>query len=236
MPDLNEMEKRIKRIEDALRNIYSATEKRLSSIETKLQAQPVQQRVEKQKQTGSHPKAAAETGDEEPVIIEGKERMETLGDMKERIQELEDLLLLIELENTKMREGISGTEETAIRAVVSPDINERLNRIEEQLSLREDTGTMRNIEERVRSLEAKTESVDKEKTIEADETAESEPEHANEKISELKEHYEKEIAKLHERIGRLEKAPKVLTRVERTKPRDEEKSILEEVQMILKNK
>ncbi|MBI2578194.1 MAG: hypothetical protein HYW26_00635 [Candidatus Aenigmarchaeota archaeon] len=229
MPDLNEMEKRIRRLEDALRNIYSATEKRLTSIETKLQAQPPKPAQPQQKHSGA--KQTEQKGDEEPVIIEGKDRMETLGDMKERIQELEDLLLLIELENTKMREGISGTEEAAIHAVVSPDINERLSRIEEQLSLSQDTETSR-IEERVRILEAKTESHGVEEKTEAPETADG----REEKISELKEHYEKEISKLHERIERLEKAPKVLTRVERTKPRDEEKSILEEVQMILKNK
>lgn len=62
--------------------------------------------------------------------------------------------------------------------------------------------------------------------------------HVNERIAELKHDHEQQIARLHQRIDDLEKAPKAVTRIEKVtpKPKGEEKSILEEVQMILKNK
>lgn len=218
MPDIGEFEKRIERLESTIRNNYSIVDKRLASLESRKPAV-----------------AKTPPAEEEPVIVEGKDRLQNLEDMRERLQELEDLLLLIELENTKLREGISGNGE--LHPAVTPDIAERLGRIEEQLSFSRQEG---NVEERLHALERKMEqSGALEKRInEIHEAARRKPDHEQvaEKMGELKREHESELARLHERIERIEKAPKVVTRVEKTQPHKDEKSILEEVQMILKSK
>ena len=45
----------------------------------------------------------------EPIIVEGEEKITDMGGLQERIQELEDLLLLIEIENTKIKEKVIGS-------------------------------------------------------------------------------------------------------------------------------
>ena len=56
-------------------------------------------------------------------------------DSNDRIDELEDLLLLLQLENTKLREKVGEGLDFGITPSV-PDISERLNRIESEVANR----------------------------------------------------------------------------------------------------
>lgn len=222
----DKIEERLKKLEEQLKNEFSIMDRRLVSVESKAREKPVAAPAAK----ASAPPKAAEGG--EPVVVEGKDRLETLEDMRERLQELEDLLLLIELENTKLRESIAagGGAGTEIAPAVAPNVVERLNRVEEQLSLRtEAVAAPPEIDEKLAALEAKMQKLaDLEERLE---------EIVEKKVGKHAKILHDKIDKVHEK---MEKAPKVVTRVERTVKRpgrdEEDSSILEEVQMILKNK
>lgn len=65
------------------------------------------------------------------------EQLRQPSDMQteERIQELEDLLLLLQLENTKLKEKVGDGLDFGITPNV-PDVSERLGRVEAELALR----------------------------------------------------------------------------------------------------
>ncbi len=219
MTDIQELELRLKKMEERFKENYLLIEKRFAEIDKKLE--------EGRTQVAPSERTAA-LGEEESVIIEGSEKISNLGDMRERIQELEDLLLLIEVENTKLRESI-----TAGRTEITPTfpgIEGRMTRLEDQVSSAQREGVPKDMEEKIRDVEKKLESV----------RGEAQSKTAGKNIDEIMEKYERKISELQERIEKIEKAPKVVTRLEkvttRGKPREEEEksSILKEVQMILK--
>jgi len=199
MPDIKEIEARLKSIEDRFKEIDKKLEEKVQPAKT--------------------------MQEEEPVIIEGSDRLKSLDDMRERIQELEDLLLLIELENTKLRESVAAGTGAEIVPAVTPDINERLSWLEEQvLSAREPAP---KDEERIHSLEEKIESLEERISAKSEASATD--------IDAMLEKYEKRIQDLEERLRRIEKAPKIVTRVEKiTATPEKESKLLEEVQIILK--
>lgn len=79
----------------------------------------------------------------------------------ERIQELEDLLLLLQLENTKLKEKVHEGLDFGI-VPNTPDISERLNRIETELGSHTGTGPAplsEDIEAKIATLEERINSV-----------------------------------------------------------------------------
>lgn len=62
---------------------------------------------------------------DEPVIVDDDK---AVSDLQERIQELEDLLLLIEMENTKIKEKIIG----GVNMETPADLASRLQKLEEK--------------------------------------------------------------------------------------------------------
>lgn len=81
-----------------------------------------------------------EEKDEDVQIVEEKEDTANFNELKERVQELEDLLLLIEMENTQLKEKIVGSAnlETPV------EVLSRLQKLEERVATakEDDTGDL----------------------------------------------------------------------------------------------
>lgn len=79
-------------------------------------------------------------------------------DYEGRMQELEDLILLLQLENTKLKERVGGGLDFGIVPVV-PDISERITRIESELASRtSDVPIQGDIDAKMATLEARINS------------------------------------------------------------------------------
>ena len=79
------------------------------------------------------------------------------GNLSERIQDVEDLLLLLQLENMKIREKIGSTGIPEIHAVEDKSgLEERVNELEEKLSNMKSGEVPTDIEDRLSALEEKS--------------------------------------------------------------------------------
>lgn len=86
------------------------------------------------------------------------ERQSPEVNMDERIQELEDLLLLLQLENTKLKEKVHGGLDFGI-VPNSPDISERLNRVETELSHATGSVAGSDVEAKMATLEERINAI-----------------------------------------------------------------------------
>lgn len=76
------------------------------------------------------------------------------SDIEERLQELEDLLLLLHLENTKLREKVGEGLDFGITPA-TPDISERLTRIESELATRSTSPIETDVDAKIAVLEGR---------------------------------------------------------------------------------
>ncbi len=97
------------------------------------------------------------------VFAEIEKRFEDLQQkpeysFEERIQEIEDLVLLLQLENTKLREKVGEGLDFGISSK-APDYSERIERLEEEMgksgttSIVADDGKIAELEDRLNSIE-----------------------------------------------------------------------------------
>ena len=109
MADAEKIDQRLSKLEDRIKDNFLDIEKKFQKIEGFL--------------------GERETGDVE--IVEGKEKITNMKELTDRIQELEDLLLLIEMENTKIKEKIVGSAniETPV------DVLTRIQKLEEKVAV-----------------------------------------------------------------------------------------------------
>lgn len=142
-------------------------------------------------------------------------------DANDRIDELEDLLLLLQLENTKLKERVGDGLDFGITPSV-PDISERLNRIESEIANRPV-----HVMEAAETDEAPPESTD---TNEIRQKLNSLEEKLNEPIS--------EDHPVHQNLKELQKRVKTLEALLERRGREEleaeESGLLEDVRNILK--
>ena len=109
MADAEKIDQRLSKLEDRIKDNFLDIEKKFQKIEGFL--------------------GERETGDVE--VVEGKEKITNMKELTDRIQELEDLLLLIEMENTKIKEKIVGSAniETPV------DVLTRIQKLEEKVAV-----------------------------------------------------------------------------------------------------
>ncbi len=125
MTDAKETDQRLNKLEDQIKQNFLDIEQKLQKFEEV---------------------KAEQNGDRQ--LVEGKENIVNFKEINDRIQELEDLLLLIEMENTKIKEKIVGN----VNMETPVDVLTRLQKLEERVSLTKETSA-EGIEKKAEELE-----------------------------------------------------------------------------------
>ncbi len=151
-----------------------------------------------------------------------QEKPPETASFEDRIDELEDLLLLLQLENTKLREKVGEGLDIGITPS-APDVSERLNRIESELGARSipvsEPGDNGAIDAKIAALEEKINSLPS-TTIKVPRDVEKH----------VKEHMEEDMRQLEKRIKTLE----ALLATKGREDLEKESSVLADVHAILK--
>ncbi len=170
MADAAQLENRLDKLEEKLKVTFNLIDKKLNDT----QRQPPRE-IQVKSTAGVQPHKIAEIDErfgrlEEKLKLTFNEIEKRLAQtqqqphysVEDRIEELEDLLLLLQLENTKVREKIvEGLDFGIVPA--APDISERITRIESELATHASTtvpmGT--DLDSRIAMLEDKINSMGK---------------------------------------------------------------------------
>ena len=144
--DLAQLDNRLDKLEEKLQLTFNAIDEKFNEIQKQSSSAPKQAAAKVQAPAGVNPHKIVEI-DERFNRLEEKLKL-TFGEIEkrfaqiqqqphynveERIEEIEDLLLLLQLENTKVREKIGEGLDFGL-APAMPDISERITRIESELA------------------------------------------------------------------------------------------------------
>ena len=165
--DVKQLDDRLNKLEEKLQITFNAIDKKVNETRQQSAATPSMQ-----SHTGVQPHKMAEIEErfnklEEKLKLTFGEIDKRLTQMQQqphysvedRIQELEDLLLLMQLESTKIREKVGDGLDFGIAPAV-PDISERLTRIESEIASHASTATPVAIDDtKLTALEEKINSL-----------------------------------------------------------------------------